>query len=163
MQRKLCTLIVFSLKACVSLRRSNHESLYSQVCAVILRQQRASWQLLAFRHPLVGTPLIKGTLEAGKRPEVDVLRELAEESGILHAAVVEKIGELDLDEIEQHWRIYLCQTADELLEECAFFTTAGGGHLFHFFWHKLAEKPDESRHQHFQTALAFIKLWHEGR
>ena len=65
-----------------------------KVCPVILRQREESWQILAFRHPQAGTQLIKGTPEAGEQPESAVLRELAEESGINRAIVVEKIGEL---------------------------------------------------------------------
>lgn len=134
-----------------------------KVCPVLLRQQEGNWQILAFRHPRAGTQLIKGTLEAGEQPEVGVLRELAEESGITQATVVEKIGELALAESEQHWHIFLCQALVELPEEWDFFTTDGGGHLFHFFWHNLAAALDASGHVHFQTALAFIRAWHESR
>lgn len=131
----------------------------SKVCPVLLRQQSGDWQILAFLHPQAGTQLIKGTLEAGEQPAVGVLRELAEESGITHAAVVEKIGELDIDEAEQHWHIFLCQPFDELPEEWDFFTTDGGGHLFHFFWHPLSAVLDKSWHAHYQTALTFIRGW----
>lgn len=62
------------------------------VQGVVLRQSAERWQILAFRHPKAGTQLIKGTLETGERPEAGVLRELAEESGIAHAAVVEKLA-----------------------------------------------------------------------
>lgn len=132
-----------------------------KVCPVILRHWRGTWQILAFRHPKAGTQLIKGTLEPGEQPEVGALRELAEESGIIQAAVVEKIGELAIDDIEQYWHIFLCQAADELSEEWDFFTTDGGGNLFHFFWHPLTATPGESWHAHFQTALAFIRGWQE--
>lgn len=136
---------------------------YTQkVCPVVLRHQDDGWQILVFRHPKAGTQLIKGTLEPGERPEEGVLRELAEESGIVHAAVIEKIGELDIHAAAQHWHIFLCRGADELLEEWDFFTTDGGGHLFHFFWHNLAEAPDESWHAYFQTALTFIRTMLES-
>lgn len=134
-----------------------------KVCPVILRQREESWQILAFRHPQAGTQLIKGTPEAGEQPESAVLRELAEESGINRAIVVEKIGELDIDEAEQHWHIFLCQPTGTLLEESSFFTTDGGGHIFQFFWHSLAEAPDKSWHKLFRTALAFIQAWHQAR
>lgn len=129
-----------------------------KVCPVILRRQGDNWQILAFRHPKAGTQLIKGTLEAGEKPEDGVLRELAEESGIVHAAVVKQLGELDIHVAAQHWHIFLCRVADDLPEAWDFFTTDGGGHLFHFFWHNLAEAPDESWHEHFQTALTFIRV-----
>jgi len=76
---------------------------------------------------------------------------------------VEKIGELDIDEAEQHWHIFLCQPTGTLLEESSFFTTDGGGHIFQFFWHSLAEAPDKSWHKLFRTALAFIQAWHQAR
>ena len=136
---------------------------YTQkVCPVILRQQDDTWQILAFRHPTAGTQLIKGTLEHGEKPEEGVLRELAEESGILHAAVVKELGELDMHAAAQHWHIFLCHVADDLPEEWDFFTTDGGGQLFHFFWHNLTEAPDESWHAHFQTALSFIWIMLES-
>ncbi|MFN8490438.1 MAG: NUDIX domain-containing protein [Caldilineaceae bacterium] len=135
---------------------------YTQkVCPVVLRQRGDDRQILAFRHPKAGTQLIKGTLERDERPEEGVLRELAEESGIAHAAVGEKIGELEIHEAAQHWHIFLCHVLDELPEEWDFFTTDGGGHLFHFFWHNLTEAPDESWHEHFQTALTFIRVWYQ--
>ncbi len=132
-------------------------------CPVILRQQGDTWQILAFRHPQAGTQLIKGTLEAGERPEIGVLRELAEESGIDQALVVEKIGELDIHEAEQHWHIFLCQPTGILPEEWSFFTTDGGGHVFQFFWHSLGEAPDETWHPVFKSALAFIQDWQQKR
>ena len=134
-----------------------------KVCPVILRQWGDSWQILAFRHPQAGTQLIKGTLEAGEQPDTAVLRELAEESGINRAIVVEKIGELAIDEAEQHWHIFLCQPTGILLEEWSFFTADGGGHIFQFFWHSLEEAPDESWHKLFRTALAFIQTWQQAR
>jgi 8-oxo-dGTP pyrophosphatase MutT (NUDIX family) len=134
-----------------------------KVCPVLLRQRREQWQILAFRHPLAGTQLIKGTLEPGELPEVGVLRELAEESGIGHAAVVEKIGELVIEEAAQQWHIFLCYSSDPLPEEWEFFTTDGGGHLFHYFWHPLGTAPDESWHLNYQTALAFIRAWHDKK
>lgn len=136
---------------------------YTQkVCPVILRRQADNWQILAFQHPQAGTQLIKGTLEPSERPEEGVLRELAEESGIVHAVVVKQIGELDIHAAAQHWHIFLCRVTDELPEEWDFFTTDGGGQLFHFFWHNLTEAPDENWHVHFQTALSFIRVMLES-
>ena len=115
-----------------------------KVCPVILRQRVEQWQILAFRHPLAGTQLIKGNLEVGELPEDAVLRELAEESGIDQATVVVKIGELKIRQAGQHWHIYLCQPNVQLAEEWAFFTVDGGGLLFRFYWHPINEEPDAS-------------------
>ena len=133
-----------------------------KVCPVILRRQGDSWQILAFRHPLAGTQLMKGTLEDGERPESAVLRELAEESGIDQAAVIEKIGELDLHEAEQHWHIFWCELAAWPPDEWSFFTQDGGGLLFRFFWRPLTEDPDDTWHPVFRRPLAYIRAWHQG-
>jgi 8-oxo-dGTP pyrophosphatase MutT (NUDIX family) len=130
-----------------------------KVCPVILRKHSDVWSILAFRHPRAGTQLIKGTLEAGERPEVGALRELAEESGIDHAVVVEKIGDLDMDEAEQRWHVFLCQPSAPLADEWDHFTTDGGGHIFHFFWQPLDQEPDETWHPVFKAGLDYIRVW----
>lgn len=128
-----------------------------KVCPVLLRQSDAGMQILAFRHPLAGCQLVKGTLEAGETPAEGVLRELAEESGIDHAVVVQKMGELRLPDVAQHWHIFLCQPSQPLPDTWTFFTTDGGGHIFTFFWHDLARAPDDEWHDIFKTALEFIR------
>lgn len=133
---------------------------YAQkVCPVVLRETAERRQILVFRHPLAGTQLVKGTLEAGERPEEAVLRELAEESGIERAVVAEKIGELDLHMRQQHWHLYLCQTAEALPEEWDFLTEDGGGLTFHFYWRDLDAEPDGSWFDLFKAALTFIRAW----
>lgn len=139
-----------------------------KVCPVILRQRGDAWQILAFRHPLAGTQLIKGTLEPGERPDAGALRELAEESGIDQATVVTKIGELVFHDAEQHWHIFLCEPRIPLADEWTFFTADGGGLDFGFFWHLLDKEPDASWHPVYARALAMIRLWngsraHDGR
>ncbi|MDQ3247710.1 MAG: NUDIX domain-containing protein [Chloroflexota bacterium] len=133
-----------------------------KVCPVILRKQAKTWQILAFRHSSAGTQLVKGTLEAGERPEAAVLRELAEESGIDAAVVIEKIGELDLHEAQQHWHLFLCQPAVAPPEQWAFFTADDGGLLFQFFWHTLEEELDASWHPIFRSPLAYIRTWQQS-
>lgn len=130
-----------------------------KVCPVLLRQRGQAQQILAFRHPLAGYQLIKGTLEPDEQPDKGVLRELAEESGIERARVVTAIGELDIHLAAQHWHIFLCRPDAPLPEEWSFFTTDGGGLIFDFFWHPLEVGPDENWHPVFQTALAFIRRW----
>ncbi len=130
-----------------------------KVCPVILREHDDEWWVLAFRHPRAGTQLIKGTLEVGECPEDGALRELAEESGINHAAVVEKIGELDMAEMEQRWYMFLCQPGAPLADEWDHFTTDGGGHIFHFFWHPLDQAPDETWYPVFKAGLDYIRAW----
>jgi 8-oxo-dGTP pyrophosphatase MutT (NUDIX family) len=135
----------------------------NKVCPVILRKKEGIQQILAFRHPLAGRQLMKGTLEPGERPAEAVLRELAEESGISQAVAVEKIGELDIHQVEEHWHIFLCRPNVPLQDEWSFFTLDGGGLTFEFFWHALDVEPDASWHQIFKTALAFTGSWHQQR
>lgn len=134
-----------------------------KVCPVILRQQDESWQILAFRHPKAGTQLMKGTVEEEERPEEAVLRELAEESGIDSAKIVQKIGELGLQKTRQHWHLFLCQPALAAPDQWSFFTEDGGGLVFQFFWHNLEEIPDESWHKNYLSALKYIRHWHHER
>ena len=77
-----------------------------KVCPVILRGPSQTSEILAFQHPSAGIQIVKGTLEPGERPEEGVVRELAEESGIEDAVVVESIGELDLDSVGHHWYVF---------------------------------------------------------
>lgn len=139
-----------------------------KVCPVILRQQSEVSQILAFRHPLAGMQLIKGTLKPGELPDGDALRELAKESGIHQATVVAKIGELDFHDAEQHWNIFLCAPRIPFADEWTCFTADGDGLDFGFFWHPLDKEPDASWHPVYARALAMIRLWngsraHDGR
>ena len=122
---------------------------------VIRRRQKL--EVLAFRHPLAGIQLLKGTLEDGERPEMGALRELAEESGVEDATVVRPLGQLAFPGIGQHWRFYLCRVARPMPDEWIFFTDDDGGHLFALFWHDLDTPPDSSWHQDFQCALSFLR------
>lgn len=134
-----------------------------KACPVILRRQNDTWQILAFKHSKAGTQLIKGTVEDDERPEETVLRELAEESGLDQTVIVQKIGELGFRATKQHWHLFLCQPQVSPPDEWSFFTKDGGGQLFHFFWHELAEEPDETWHVQFRSALRFIRTWHQAR
>ena len=53
----------------------------NKVCPLVFRD-RALTLLLAFRHPLEGIQLVKGTIESGEQPPEAAPRELEEESGI---------------------------------------------------------------------------------
>ena len=129
-----------------------------KVCPVVLRETTGRRQLLVFRHPLAGTQLVKGMLEAGERPEEALLRELAEESGIERAEVVDKLGEMDLDAAYQRWHLYLCRPTEALPEARDFFT-ADGGLTFHFFWRDLDAEPEGSWHESFVKALEIVQAW----
>ena len=84
-----------------------------KVVPVVIRR-RDKLEVLAFRHPQVGTQLVKGSLEAGEEPEDAALGELAEESGIEDAVVVRPLGQLAYTEIAQHWHFFLCRVTRPL-------------------------------------------------
>ena len=134
-----------------------------KACPVILRQQGDNWQILAFKHPRGGTQLVKGTVEDDEQPAATVLRELAEESGIDQAVVIEKIGLLGFRTTKQHWHLFLCRPLVAPPDEWSFFTKDGGGQLFQFFWHALAKEPDATWDLHFRSALRYIRDWHQAR
>ena len=127
-----------------------------KVVPVVIRR-RDKLEVLAFRHPQVGTQLVKGSLEAGEEPEDAALGELAEESGIEDAVVVRPLGQLAYTEIAQHWHFFLCRVTRPLQDEGPFFTDDDGGHLFAFYWHELNEPPDGSWHQDFIRALSLLR------
>lgn len=127
-----------------------------KVVPVLLRGQ-SQLDILAFRHPLAGTQLVKGTLEDGERPDEAALRELAEESGIEDAVVERPLGELAYPGIAQYWRFFLCSVPRPLQDEWTFFTQDDGGLNFAFFWHELNKLPDNSWHPDFHRALSLIR------
>lgn len=128
-----------------------------KVCPVVLRERDGRVQILAFQHPLAGGQIIKGTLEAGEEPATAVLRELAEESGIEDAVVVEPLGQFIDEEHLQRWHIFLCQVNRPLPDRWSHFTTDGGGHTFRFFWHNLDEPPGDDWYRLFRRAMVFIR------
>ena len=134
-----------------------------KVCPVILRGPSQTSEILAFQHPSAGIQIVKGTLEPGERPEEGVVRELAEESGIEDAVVVESIGELDLDSVGHHWFVFLCESPRPLADSWSFSTLDAGGLNLEFFWYPLNQLPGASWHESFKLALAFIRNWNKAR
>lgn len=58
-----------------------------KVTAFITRDTDAGRELLIFKHPNAGIQLPAGTMETGETPEIAVLREVSEESGLGLTAV----------------------------------------------------------------------------
>ena len=126
-----------------------------KVCPVITRSRAEGLQILAFRHPLAGKQLVKGTLEDGEAPEDAALRELKEEAG-LDAIVARPLGVSGEIAPGQSWMFYLCAAGrqpDDWTHHCA----DDGGHLFEFFWQCIDDDPDSDWHPVQKAALAFIR------
>lgn len=125
-----------------------------KACACVVQAGR----LLVFRHPLAGVQLPKGTIDPGETPAEAVLRELAEESGLVLDARALAVGTFEIERLangfisgetpeRQRWHVFLILPEAPLPERWAH--TAHGspeedGFVFDYFWHPLAEAfPDE--------------------
>lgn len=126
-------------------------------CPVVTRDTVRGLEVLAFRHPLAGKQLVKGTIEPNESPEQAALRELAEESGIADVTKILDLGKSTRIADGQVWHFIHCKTP-VLPDHWTFHTSDDGGHLFDFFWHRLNKEPDAGWHETFRHALNFIKI-----
>jgi 8-oxo-dGTP pyrophosphatase MutT (NUDIX family) len=128
-----------------------------KVCPVVLRRRGESVEILAFRHPIAGFQLVKGTVEPGEGPIDAARRELAEESGITSLSSIEPKGIWESGHKEQFWHFYLCAVEQDLPESWSFFTSDGGGLNFDFFWFRIGDIPGEEWDPVFVRALSYIE------
>ncbi len=126
----------------------------NKACPVVLRQG-AGLEILAFRHPLAGLQLVKGSIEAGEASAAAAVRELAEEAGVQGIAV-RPLGIWQSGFPGQVWAFHECRVVQALAESWSHRCGDDGGHEFSFFWHPLAEAPSEQWHPLFQQALAYL-------
>lgn len=127
----------------------------TKACPVLFRDESYS-AILAFRHPLAGIQLVKGTIEAGEDPTDTAIRELEEESGIGRARIVRSLGVWDPQEEGQLWSFYLCEVAEPLADTWVHHAPDDGGQDFRFFWHPVKEPPSEEWHPVQAGALRFV-------
>ncbi|MCE9634819.1 MAG: NUDIX domain-containing protein [Planctomycetes bacterium] len=103
---------------------SSAERIVHKAVACVVRDFAGRRELLVFDHPLAGTQIPKGTMEAGEGVVEAALRELHEESGIASATPVSVIGtwirrigagphEDGPDEMH-HWHLVLIRPDSEL-------------------------------------------------
>lgn len=131
-------------------------SLEQKAVPVVLRQKQGQVEILLFEHPLAGTQLVKGSIEAGEAHDLAAVRELAEESGLTGVVDTIFLGDQIYSEIGQHWFFYECCFDDELPESWSFFTEDGGGHLFEFHWRPIEAKIDNPLGSVFDAARMFV-------
>jgi ADP-ribose pyrophosphatase YjhB (NUDIX family) len=88
-----------------------HKSMTSprKACPVVVRQKQGRLEILAFRHPIAGCQLVKGSTEAGEDAGRAALRELCEESGICDAGINSFLGTIQV-EPDQEWHLFVCST-----------------------------------------------------
>ena len=123
-----------------------------KACPAVIRDNSGRREILAFRHPLAGNQLVKGTIEAGENPEEAAVRELWEESGVAGEAIAYP-GMPGLPGAGQDWHFVLCRTGQPG-ESWMHRTEDGGGLDFQFLWHPLSEA-DDDWHDLFRRALLF--------
>lgn len=123
-----------------------------KAAACVIRTGPRGPELLVFRHPLAGVQIPKGSVAPGEAPEHAALRELAEESGIVGARVLRKIGRHEIEvgagpdengPLElQVWHTYLL-AADAALANTWSHQASGSevedGLVFDYFWLPVAE------------------------
>lgn len=122
----------------------------------MLKNRDGNWRILAFRHPLAGCQLVKGTIETGESAAAAALRELFEEAGIDSASIIGDLGIWETDYENQVWALYLCG-ADELPDHWTHRTEDDDGLKFSFFLQPLDEAPNAEWHPLYRNALRYIK------
>jgi 8-oxo-dGTP pyrophosphatase MutT (NUDIX family) len=125
-----------------------------KVCPVLLRHKGRALEVLAFRHPLAGLQLVKGTREPGESVASGALREMREEAGVAadDPRVLCTTNGMAADQI---WHFVLVSKGD-LPDGWSFYCPDDGGHLFEFFWWNLWEAPGAEWHPIFERALDTI-------
>jgi 8-oxo-dGTP pyrophosphatase MutT (NUDIX family) len=124
---------------------------------VVLRQLGNGLEVLVFEHPQAGTQIVKGTVELDESIEQAAVRELAEESGITGAICVRDLGIWEQCPAGQVWHFREMTVPCALPDAWSQFSQDGGGHVFSFSWHPLAEPAPVTCHQVFVDALNFIR------
>lgn len=130
-------------------------STMNKACPIVLRHRDSDPEILAFRHPLAGSQIVKGTIEPGETLKKACERELFEESGI-RATSDTYLGSWHSNFKNQIWGFYTMINEEPLPERWTHFTNDGGGLEFSFFWHRLGFSPDENFHPLFQRAIIYI-------
>jgi len=137
-----------------------------KACPVVLRRSRSApndVEILAFKHPLAGFQLVKGTVEPGETAREAAVRELGEEAGIAGGGVLGDLGIWQSGFEGQIWSFHRCRVGHELAETWVHHANDDGGHDFVFFWRRLHEEPGAQWHPLFRSALGFLRAgWASG-
>lgn len=126
----------------------------NKTCPIVLRTINHKTQILAFKHPLAGNQIVKGTVEPGESFADAAVRELVEESGI-SATVDIYLGTWDSGYKNQIWGMHLMKVENELPEFWTHQALDDGGHEFQFFWQDLNQTLDNNWHPVFIHAIDF--------
>jgi 8-oxo-dGTP pyrophosphatase MutT (NUDIX family) len=127
-----------------------------KVCPVVFRDSSMR-QILAFEHPEAGVQLVKGSIEPGESVRAAALRELQEEAGISDAGIAADLGTWNSDQNGHVWSLHLCTFNPKLPDSWVHFCEDDGGHDLKFFWHDLAQGPDDAWRPTYRRALETIR------
>ena len=128
-----------------------------KVVPILIRRKAQTFEILAFRHPLAGIQLVKGSIEPNETYEHAAIRELFEESGLIARDNPKFIGNLVLKSNHQDWYFYCCEATQVIPDTWIHYCLDDGGLEFKFFWHRLYQEPSEDWHEIFREALFFLR------
>ncbi|KAA3605249.1 MAG: NUDIX domain-containing protein [Calditrichaeota bacterium] len=137
-----------------------------KVCPCILKEEKGKWFILAFKHPIAGNQIPKGTVEPNEEIEKATLRELKEESGISEARIENFIGKFDRvvenedGNLEHHeWHLFDVRAENNLPKNWnhnAEGSSEENGLVFHFFWQELSVDY-KNYHEYFLKVLELVE------
>lgn len=128
----------------------------NKACPVVVREFEGNIEVLAFKHPIAGNQLVKGTIENGESLHFACARELREESGLVGKAIRD-LGVWHTGFENQVWGFCLMSIERPLENHWSHFTTDGGGLVFNFFWQPLNQKLTGEWHALFRDAMSFVR------
>lgn len=134
-------------------------TMIKKVVPILIRRKAQTLEILAFRHPLAGMQLVKGSIEPNETYENAAIRELFEESGLIARDNPKFIGSLVLKSTQQDWFFYYCEIDQTAPDTWTYFCLDDGGLTFEFFWYSMHEEPSEDWHEIFKEALTFLRTF----
>ncbi len=126
-----------------------------KACPVVTRLGDHGEEVLAFVHPFAGKQFVKGTIDAGEAPAQAAARELREESGLVVPSAMQFLGATEIGPERLVWHFFYVFLLG-LPEQWDHVTEDDGGHVFHFFWHRLDAPFDDTWHPLFSEAHSFF-------
>ncbi|MFL6549395.1 MAG: NUDIX hydrolase [Povalibacter sp.] len=127
-----------------------------KACPVVIRGSGPTLAVMAFRHPLSGCQLVKGTIEPGESAAEAAVRELLEESGV-QGSVTRDLGIWHSGHKNQLWSFHLCRPTMRLRNFWSHRCMDDGGQIFDFFWQPLYIPPLEEWHPVHIRALDYVR------
>lgn len=128
----------------------------AKVVPVVIRNNGAGVEILAFEHPLAGHQIVKGTPILGESFAAACVRELREESGLI-GIPSRALGSIHHTTDQIEWHFYLMEVVSVVPGTFTYFTEDDGGHVFHFFWHRLSDELTTNWHPRYHEPIGFLK------